>query len=154
MTDDENSAIRDTSAPASTACPVASLRCRHVAAEPRVLSDIRRQLATWAAGAGMRAEHVAAVTLAAYEAMANVAQHAYPHTTGHFDLDAVHRVLPNTATVTVIIRDHGRWAPPQEQSGILHGRGLPLIHALADQAVISTGESGTEIRMKWNLPVS
>lgn len=152
MSEDENNTIRDTGTPAAAMRPVAVLHRLHIAAEPRMLTDIRRQLAAWAASTGMSGEHVAALTLASYEAMANVAQHAYPHTTGHFDLHAVHRTLPHAATITVTVRDHGRWAPPPEQSGILHGRGLPLIHALTDRAVISTGESGTEIRMTWDFP--
>ncbi|MEU5259281.1 ATP-binding protein [Amycolatopsis sp. NPDC021455] len=57
---------------------------------------------------------------AVHEAMADVVVHAYPDRPGTSTLQA------GTA-VTITIRDHDQWQPAP-RSGLLGGRGLPLIH--------------------------
>ncbi len=47
------------------------------------------------------------------------------------------------------VADHGRWQPVA-RPGLLHGRGLPLIHTLADHATIDNETEGTTVTMTWS----
>lgn len=129
--------------------PVAELRCENTPAKSDQLPPLRHALAGWAASTGMRADLVDAVTLATDEAMSNVVNHAYPGARGTFDLHAVHQ--PEHAGVRVTVRDHGRWRPVPADPGPLHGRGLPLIRALAHGVTIERGPEGTTVSMVWSL---
>ncbi|WP_103349858.1 ATP-binding protein [Amycolatopsis sp. CA-128772] len=131
---------------ADVAC-VADLQHRAVPAEPAQLSVVRDQVATWAAGTGLPPARVQDLLLAVYEAMANAVVHAYPGGPGTFGLHATSR----GDTVTVTVTDHGQWQPVP-RSGLLGGRGLPLIHCLADQAAIETSDAGTTVSMTWTQP--
>ncbi|WIX76693.1 ATP-binding protein [Amycolatopsis carbonis] len=51
-------------------------------------------------------------------------------------------------TVTVTVTDHGQWRP-QPAPDPRRGRGLPLIHLLADHAEITPTDHGTTITMTW-----
>ncbi|GHG03081.1 MULTISPECIES: ATP-binding protein [Amycolatopsis] len=120
------------------------LQRRDVPAEPGRLAPPRDQLAVWAPGAGLPPGRVQDLLLAVYEAMANVVVHAYPDCPGTFTLHA----RRDGDAVTVTIRDHGRWQPvPRARP--LGGRGLPLIHSLADQALVETSAAGTTVTMTW-----
>ncbi|MFB9688658.1 ATP-binding protein [Amycolatopsis plumensis] len=115
-----------------------------VPAEPARISPLRDQLAGWATSTGLAPERVQDLLLAVYEAMANVVVHAYPDRPGSFTVHARHV----GGAVTVTIRDSGQWqAVPR--SSLLGGRGLPLIHTLADQALVETSVAGTTVTMTW-----
>lgn len=135
----------DARTPANGGLPVADLR-RSVRASAERLPALRRELAGWARRTGMSADDVNAVALAAYEAMANVVAHAYRERPGILDLYAAHR--PGLRQVHVVIADRGRWAPPGggAEGG---GCGLPMIHQLAGEVKITTGDGGTTVRMTW-----
>ncbi|MEV5721861.1 ATP-binding protein [Amycolatopsis mediterranei] len=120
------------------------LQHEDVPAEAAQLGRLRDQLAGWAAGTGLPAGRVQDLLLAAYEAMANVVVHAYPGCIGTFTLHA----RQSSDSVIVTIRDHGQWHP-LPRSGLLGGRGLPLIHTLADQALVETSAAGTTVTMTW-----
>jgi len=96
----------------------------------------------------MDVEQVEALTLASYEALANVVTHAYPNGEGAFDL----RANADTERVEVTITDHGQWHAPGPDPLRLHGRGLPLIHTLTDDAEITCGPEGTVVRLAWLVP--
>jgi serine/threonine-protein kinase RsbW len=139
-------------APAPGGSPRADdLNFAAVPAEPERLPALRHALARWAARAGLSAERVEALALAAYEALANAAAHAYSDG-GALDLHATYRPEPGEVEVTV--RDHGRWRPPPTERGGLGGRGLVLIRSLADHVDIATDASGTTVRMRWSLEVA
>lgn len=123
---------------------VADLRCHSVPAMPEQVDQLRRQLATWAAEAGLPLGRTQDMMLAAYEAMANVVVHAYPDQPGTLDLDAIR----HDDRITVTVTDRGQWQPAPVP-GLLHGRGLPLIHTLADDAGFTTGPAGTVVEMTW-----
>jgi serine/threonine-protein kinase RsbW len=132
-------------------CDVADLHLAAVPAVATTLTAVRRALADWATGTPLRPEQVEAVCLASYEALANVVEHAYrPGRPGVLDVHAACRTQSGTVTVTVI--DHGRWLPRTVGMNSLRGRGLPLIHGLADHADITTGAAGTTVRMTWTIP--
>ena len=114
------------------------------------LLPLRRQLAVWAAATGMAADQIDAMILAADEAMSNAVSHAYDgDSPGTFDVHATHDADRNEIHVT--IRDHGRWQPADPDPGPLHGRGLLLIRALADEATVDHTATGTVVRMTWRL---
>ncbi|WP_103342783.1 ATP-binding protein [Amycolatopsis sp. CA-126428] len=124
--------------------PVADLACVGVSATPPLLDQLRRQLTAWAGCAGLPAGQSQDLVLAVYEALANVVVHAYPGEPGTLDLHA-HR---HGSRVTVTVTDRGRWRPAPAP-GLLHGRGLPLIHTLADESAFTTTPAGTVVEMSW-----
>lgn len=120
-----------------------------VPADPAHFPAIRRELGAWAAGTGADAARVEAIMLATYEALANVASHAYDSS----GVVEVHAHVPTESRVEVVVRDRGRWRPPSTSSAddsAPGGRGLVLIRSLADHVEVSTGAGGTTVRMVWN----
>jgi serine/threonine-protein kinase RsbW len=115
-----------------------------IPADPKQLVLLRDEIAVWATRAGLRPERVSDLQLAVYEAMANVVVHAYPEATGTL---AVH-ARSSGETVTVTVADQGQWQPAA-RPGLLHGRGLPLIHSLADESEVDTSSAGTTVTMTW-----
>lgn len=114
------------------------------------LARTRRILADWAASAGMNRDQVNDVALAAYEAMSNVVEHAYPDSPGTFDLHAMRQ--DNRLTVTII--DFGRWKPSSDRSATLpalRGRGLTLMKGLSAEFALVRRATGTLVRMTWSL---
>jgi serine/threonine-protein kinase RsbW len=96
----------------------------------------------------MDIEQAEALTLASYEALANVVTHAYPDGGGAFDLLA----RADADRIEVTITDHGQWHAPAPDPLGLRGRGLPLIHNLTDDAEITRGPEGTVVRLSWLVP--
>ena len=105
-------------------------------------------MADWAAAAGMGQDGIDDLVLATHEALANVADHAYPDGPGDAWIEAG-RTGPGELTVTV--SDRGHWRPPPADPG-LRGRGMILIAALADRVAVQRGTAGTvgtTIVMHW-----
>src|SRR5918992_5204266 len=103
------------------------LRLRLAAASlPERLSEVRAQVAAWVGRFGLSGDTVDDIVLATHEALANVADHAYPDGDGDAELDAacVH------GEIRVVVRDHGSWKVPHEPGW--RGRGLVLIAGLAE----------------------
>lgn len=111
------------------------------------LGPVRRRLATWASGHGLPADTVEDLVLAAYEALANVVDHAYPEGGGQawINGDCV------AGTLVVVIRDRGRWRPPPQDPG-RRGHGMTIINGLAEQVDIRRTRDGTSVEMRWALP--
>ena len=89
--------------------------------------------------------------LAANEALANEASYAYAEddSLGTMTLDANYDPARNT--LTVVVADEGRWQALQPPSPRRNGgRGIPLIHALADRASVEPSAHGTTVHMQWN----
>jgi serine/threonine-protein kinase RsbW len=130
--------------------PPGRFRRHGVQAVPQTLRRLRHDLMAWVRSAGVDAVRAQDIVLASYEALANVADHAYGGSgSGEVDLDA--SVHPDR--VEVVIRDHGRWRTPvpDPQPVSLRGRGLLLLRASADRADISSGETGTVVTLAWDL---
>jgi anti-sigma regulatory factor (Ser/Thr protein kinase) len=113
------------------------------------LAGVRQQLARWSRAAGLSDDQVDDVGLAAYEAMANVVDHAYPDSDGDFDLHA----MGDDDLVTVTIADHGCWQPPitTPSPKSLRGRGLVMMEKLSSRFELAPLASGTTVRMTWPL---
>lgn len=127
-----------------------ALSCHGIVAEPGALRVLRHRLLDWALESGIPDDRAHDIVLAGYEALANVADHAYPDEPGLVDLDAVCR--PDS--VEVVIADHGEWRPPDETEDdpvSLRGRGLLLVQATADRAEVRTGADGTVVTLGWQL---
>jgi serine/threonine-protein kinase RsbW len=125
-----------------------SLRlCIAASVLPCRLGEIRSRLAEWARAVGLAAYTVDDVVLATHEALANVADHAYPDGQG----DAVLQAECRDGVVRIAVRDHGRWRPPADDPG-WRGRGLLIIKGLAEHVDLQRGDAGTSIEMRWHLP--
>jgi serine/threonine-protein kinase RsbW len=102
-------------------------------------------MAEWASAAGMSQDGVDDLVLATYEALANVADHAYTGVQGDAWVEA-ERSSPGE--LTVVVSDRGRWRPPPDDPG-LRGRGMALITALTERVAVQRGTAGTSIVMHW-----
>jgi serine/threonine-protein kinase RsbW len=111
------------------------------------LVGLRRSLAGWAAGTGLPEERQEDVMLAAYEAMANSAEHAYPEGEGG---PVEVRARCGAGELTVVVADEGRWKAPDPEETV-RGRGRPLIGVLADVIATVHREDGTTVTMSWRL---
>lgn len=115
------------------------------------LGPVRQSIAQWARSVGADEETVDAIVLATNEALSNVVGHAYPDLTGDFELRAEYE--HESGRIEITIRDHGHAQRPTPPD-IHHGRGIPLIFAVADQADIMPSTKGTRVRMSWPVSVS
>ncbi|RSM36111.1 ATP-binding protein [Amycolatopsis balhimycina DSM 5908] len=130
--------------------PAGPFRCHGVEAVPQVLRRLRHDLMAWVLAAGVDETRAQDIVLASYEALANVADHAYDGSgSGVVDLDAA--VHPDR--IEVVIRDHGRWRIPVAdlRPVSVRGRGLLLLRASADRADITSGDEGTVVTLAWDL---
>lgn len=119
----------------------------HLPASTERLPAARAAVDGWARRLHLPNEVRNALVLAGYEAMANVVQHAYrPGAPGALDVYATTELQPRV--VRVIVSDHGRGLPSPQRPG----RGLSLIHALADTVELATSRRGLTISMAWNDP--
>ncbi|WP_370965133.1 ATP-binding protein [Amycolatopsis sp. cg9] len=144
-----------TTAPArsSTGAVVASTFEELAPALPNEMADLRRKLTRWLGELPLDPESTHDITLATYEALANVAAHAYPSGHGWARLQATR--TGDTVTVTVTDTGCGIPATRPRTAGLRTsgGRGLVLIDKVTDQSDIETSETGTTVRMTWR-PVS
>lgn len=131
--------------------PPSPFRRHGVRAVPETLRRLRHDLTAWVRSAGIDAGRAQDIVLASYEALANVADHAYEGAagSGEVDLDAA----VHDDRIEVVIRDHGKWRPPvvDPRPVSLRGRGLLLLRASADRADIASGDSGTVVTLAWDL---
>lgn len=112
------------------------------------LRGIRQRLAKWARTTGLSSVAVDDLVLASYEAVANSIEHAYRGQVGDILLSAEHK----DDHVIVTVTDHGQWLAPSTP-GRHRGRGLLLMHELADDAHITVDEDhpSTTVRLRWRL---
>jgi anti-sigma regulatory factor (Ser/Thr protein kinase) len=124
--------------------PVEAVLRVRFAADPQVLSQMRRMLGRWLQEHGTEADEVAAITLACGEACANAIEHAYAPGVAYFELEALYA----DGVVTITVRDTGRWRAPR---GTNRGRGLKIIAAAVDELDLHTTDAGTEVVMRRRL---
>jgi GAF domain-containing protein/anti-sigma regulatory factor (Ser/Thr protein kinase) len=114
-------------------------------AEPGVLASLRRTLRPWLEELGASELEVYDVLVAVTEAAANAVEHAYGPVHATFDVEAT---ATEDGDVEVVVRDHGSWRPPR---GHNRGRGTLLMQELTDHFDVTTGDGGTEVRMRRRL---
>jgi len=122
------------------------------AADPQSAATIRRDFSEWLhQHFALDATKACDVVLAVNEAMANVAEFAYvtAEHPGAMQVKADYDV--SAATLTVTVTDHGAWrntdGAPRE---LKRGRGIPLMHALADRATLDSSATGTRVCLEWD----
>jgi len=113
---------------------------------PNEMAGLRRELIRWLDEFPLDPDSTHDITLATYEALANVAVHAYPDGHGWARLQATR----SGDAVTITVTDTG-CGIPETRSGPRSsgGRGLLLIDKVTDQFDIDTGAHGTTVRMTW-----
>ncbi|MGH3267359.1 MAG: ATP-binding protein [Trebonia sp.] len=123
-----------------------------VAADAHSAARTRAEFGAWlkryfSLGADRRSD----LLLAVNEAIANATEFAYVDAaqSGTVDVNAAYDGDADTLAVTV--DDRGRWRHPvpvrrQQQ---VRGRGIPLMEALADEAVIDRTPHGTCVTLTW-----
>lgn len=117
------------------------------AANPQNARQLRVRFQEWLRSLGAPAALVNDLSLAVYEALANVAEHAYPfhhpnptmHLQAQFDRDQL--------LITVI--DHGCWRTPQDTG--YRGRGLTVMRYLATEVDLYPTAHGTTVHMRAAL---
>jgi phosphoserine phosphatase RsbU/P len=115
-------------------------------AQSEALRGLRRAIQIWGEQAQLSTDLVSELTLASYEAMANVAEHAYEGgQAGPLSL----RISRGDDLVTVTVSDQGRWRFPSV--GGTGGRGLVLMEGLAKEVTVTRTEDGTTVRLSWPI---
>jgi serine/threonine-protein kinase RsbW len=96
------------------------------------------------------AQRFSDIVLATDEALTNCAEHAYRDQqiaavmTLTIDYDQAE------AAVRICITDQGRWIEPDPSAiNAIRGRGIILMHALADHCTVTTGAEGTTVCLKF-----
>jgi anti-sigma regulatory factor (Ser/Thr protein kinase) len=118
-------------------------------AAPGAVGDARRDVAAFAREAGAEGKLLQAITLAVGEALANVVMHAYDDESGEIHVNAA----VASGELWVLIGDDGRGLQAGRTSLGL-GQGLALIrHAASGLTITGRGGGGTEVRMRFDLPV-
>ena len=125
---------------------------KHVRAAPEDAAQIRREFSSWlSTHFTLDPTKASDVVLAVNEALANAAEFAYAdaptpgllHVHADYDGDA--------SVLTVTVSDDGVWRVSESgHKTPARGRGIPLMRALTDRALIDSGHAGTEVRLQWD----
>jgi len=141
-------ALLDRSVPTGTGLTVLVARVmprpieERLPADPRRLATVRRTVRAWSALAALPDERTADLQLLLCEAASNSVEHAYRETeAGEFVYSVRRRA---DGGIRVAVQDFGRWRPPPADPGY-RGRGLALIHNLAEDVSVDVGDSGTRV---------
>jgi serine/threonine-protein kinase RsbW len=99
------------------------------------------------------AGRVADIVLASYEALSNCAEHAYSNDVSAeaavMTMDASHD--PTEETVQVCVTDRGTWIQPDPSTiNAVRGRGLILMHRLADKCTVQARSDGTTLCLHFH----
>jgi serine/threonine-protein kinase RsbW len=121
-------------------------------ADPESAAQIRREFSDWLRRYfTLDATKLSDVVLAVNEAMANAAEFAYGAVKRAGRMDVQAHCDRSADTLTVTVTDQGSWrsadAAPKE---LKRGRGIPLMHALADRVTVDSSATGTRVRLEWN----
>lgn len=118
-----------------------------VPADPAAASQVTAQVGSWLGrSVHIDTERTSDIVLAAYEALANCADHAYrgAANSGLMTLEATYDW--STQTVRICVTDRGHWTDPAANPvNVARGRGLRLMKALCDNLIVNGTESGTTV---------
>lgn len=118
-----------------------------VAADVEQLTSVRHELAAWLQRLELGRSTVQAIELACYEAMSNVAEHAYGDGDAEGQLSLTATVSPDR--LTAVVSDVGQWRERSPDADTYGGMGLDLIQQLADHTDIEASHRGTMVSMTW-----
>ena len=114
---------------------------------PPGVGAMRREVAAFAAAAGMDAEGVASVRLAVSEAATNAVVHAYRERDGELQV----RAFVRGDELVIIVCDAGVGLAPRPDSPGL-GLGMPLMATVTTRFQVVSKGKGTEVHMAFALP--
>src|SRR4051794_6599896 len=112
---------------------------------------MRREVAAFAARAGMDDDGIGSVRLAVSEAATNAVVHAYRHRERDGDGELLVRAYVDGAELVVIVCDTGIGLAPRPDSPGL-GLGMPLMASVTNSFRVVSDGVGTEIHMAFALP--
>jgi len=122
-----------------------------VVAAPERAAQLRREFSEWL-GTHFTLDPVRAsdIVLAVNEALANAAEFAYTNATEPGLMHVRADYDTGAETLTVVVADEGTWRiGDTDHKNPARGRGIPLMHALTDRAVIDATPTGTKVRLQW-----
>jgi serine/threonine-protein kinase RsbW len=122
-----------------------------VVADPMHAATVRREFSDWLGQYfALDATKASDVVLAVNEAMANAAEFAYVTLARPGTMNVQADYDGTAATLTVTVTDEGAWrttdAALRQRK---RGRGIPLMHALADRATVDSSQTGTRVCLEW-----
>ena len=127
--------------------PEQSLHLR-LHARPELMRILRHQLRGWLKEAGATDVELFEIQLAAIEAFSNAVKHPEERTSDVVEIEGT----ATNGTVTLSVRNHGRWRWQGESSTKEDGGlGLALMDALMDSVVIEPFKDGTTVTMHRHL---
>src|SRR3954471_18800463 len=105
-----------------------------VTADPQSAAAIRREFSDWLGEHfTLDATKASDVVLAVNEALANAAEYAYVNRPQPGTMHVRALYDDSAATLSVTVADEGAWRRADHaNTGTRRGRGIPLMHALAD----------------------
>jgi anti-sigma regulatory factor (Ser/Thr protein kinase) len=121
-------------------------------ADPQSAAQIRREFSTWL-GQHFTLDPTKAsdMVLAVNEAMANVAEYAYLMAEQPGTMHVLANYDGTAARLTVTVTDEGAWrSVDPAATAPRRGRGIPLMHALADHARVDSSAAGTRVSLEWS----
>jgi anti-sigma regulatory factor (Ser/Thr protein kinase) len=116
---------------------------------PPGVGAMRREVAAFAAHAGMDEDGVGSVRLAVSEAATNAVVHAYRERDGELRV----RAYVDDDELVVIVCDTGLGLAPRPDSPGL-GLGMPLMASVTSRFRVVSAGLGTEIHMAFALPAT
>ena len=116
---------------------------------PESVGLIRSIIGTVAQTAGTDVALIDDMRTAVSEACNNVVLHAYPDGPGPL----IFSLAVRGTYIEAVVRDHGCGIRPGPAPNRGLGMGVVLINSLADRAEFESSEMGTELRMRFRLPV-
>ena len=120
------------------------------AATPHDAARLRHELAAWLA-LDVPDEPREDLVLAAYEAIANAAEHAYANHTNNAGPIHLHAHRARDC-VYITVADEGTWRIPTGQG--FRSRGLALMNLLVPDFHIGPNHTGTAVHLRMWLPTS
>jgi serine/threonine-protein kinase RsbW len=135
-----------------TPCTSTQFARTDAVADPQSAAEIRREFSTWL-GQHFTLDPTKAsdMVLAVNEAMANVAEYAYVMAERPGAMHVLASYDGIAATLTVTVTDEGVWRSVNPAARELRrGRGIPLMHALADHATVDSSAAGTRVSLEWS----
>ena len=120
-------------------------------AEPTAAGELSGEIRAWLTRrVHIDTDRIADIVLAAYEALANCADHAYrgESATGDMSIEARHDT--DARTVRLCVVDRGHWLDPRSSpKNPARGRGLRLMRALCDDMTVDGSDHGTRVCLQF-----
>ena len=120
-------------------------------ADPVSAALIRREFSDWLGRYfALDATQSSDMVLAVNEAMANAAEFAYVAVTRPAIMHVQADYDGSAGTLRVTVTDQGTWrSRDQVPKRLSRGRGIPLMRALADRAIVDSSPTGTRVCLEW-----